>query len=94
VKKRTFSSEFKKRIALEAIREQRTINEIANEHQIHPVQISKWKKELIEGAIAIFEDPRKKKKDQKSLEQQEAMLQQKIGQLIVENDWLKKKLGL
>lgn len=94
MKRRQFSPEFKKKIAIEAIKEQRTINEIANEHQIHPVQISKWKKELLDGAIAIFEDPRKHKDDVKKQEQQEGILQQKIGQLLIENDWLKKKLSL
>lgn len=94
MRRRQFSPEFKKKIAIEAIREQRTINEIANEHQIHPVQISKWKKELLNGAISIFEDPRKRENSSKRQEQQESVLQQKVGQLIIENDWLKKKLGL
>ncbi len=94
MKRRQFSPEFKKKIAIEAIREQQTINEIANEHQIHPVQISKWKKELLDGAISIFEDPRKREGELKTREQQESVLQQKVGQLVIENDWLKKKLGL
>jgi transposase-like protein len=94
MKRRQFSPEFKKKIAIEAIKEQRTINEIANEHQIHPVQISKWKKELLDRAISIFEDPRKREGILKRQEQQESVLQQKVGQLVVENDWLKKKLGL
>lgn len=42
--RRQFGPELKKKIAIEAIREQRTINEIANEHQVHPAQIRKWKK--------------------------------------------------
>ena len=94
MKRRQFSPEFKKKIAIEAIKEQRTINEIANEHQIHPVQISKWKKELLDGAISIFEDPRKREGEFREREQQESVLQQKVGQLVIENDWLKKKLGL
>jgi transposase len=94
MRRRHFSPEFKKKIAIEAIKEQRTINEIAHEHQIHPVQISKWKKELLDGAISIFEDPRKREGELRSREQQESVLQQKVGQLVIENDWLKKKLGL
>jgi transposase-like protein len=94
MKRRQFSPELKKRIAIEAIKEQRTINEIANEHQVHPVQIRKWKKELLDGATSIFDDPRKREGDLKKQEQQESVLQQKVGQLVMENDWLKKKLGL
>lgn len=94
MKRRQFSPELKKKIAIEAIKEQRTINELANEYQIHPVQISKWKKQLLDGAISIFEDPRKREGDLKKQEQQESVLQQKVGQLVIENDWLKKKLAL
>lgn len=94
MKRRQFSPELKKRIAIEAIKEQRTIIEIANEHQVHPAQIRKWKKELLDGAISIFEDPRKRESDLKKQEQQENVLQQKVGQLVIENDWLKKKLCL
>lgn len=94
MKRRQFSPELKKKIAIEAIKEQRTINELANEYQVHPVQISKWKKQLLDGAISIFEDPRKREGDFKKQEQQESVLQQKVGQLVMENDWLKKKLAL
>lgn len=94
MKRRRFSPELKKKIALEAIKEQRTINELANEYEVHPVQISKWKKQLLDGAISIFEDPRKREGDLKKQEQQESVLQQKVGQLVIENDWLKKKLAL
>lgn len=94
MKRRQFSPEFKKKIAIEAIKEQETINELAHKYQIHPVQISKWKKQLLEGAISIFEDPRKRETGLKKQEQQEDILQQKVGQLVMENDWLKKKLAL
>jgi transposase len=94
MKRRQFSPELKKKIAVEAIKEQRTVNEIANEHQVHPVQVRKWKKELLDGATSIFEDPRKREGDLKKQEQQESVLQQKVGQLVIENDWLKKKLTL
>jgi transposase-like protein len=94
MKRRQFSPEIKKKIAVEAIKEQRTINEIAHEHQVHPVQVRKWKKELLDGALSIFEDPRKREDGIKRQEQQESVLQQKVGQLVIENDWLKKKLAL
>ena len=56
MKRRTLSPEFKKKIAVEALREKQTINEIASKYQVHPVQVSKWKKELTDGALSIFED--------------------------------------
>jgi transposase-like protein len=94
MKRKTWSPELKKRIAIEALREQRTANEIASIYEIHPAQVRKWKKELLDGAITIFEDPRKNNKKLQDQEQEEAILQQKVGQLTIENDWLKKKLSL
>ena len=94
MKRRKFSSEIKKKIAVEALREQRSINEIASAYEVHPVQVRKWKKELLDGAVGIFQDPRKREGDLREKEQQEAVLQQKVGQLTIENDWLKKKLSL
>lgn len=94
MKRRKFSPELKKKIAIEAVRELRTVNEIANTYEIHPAQVRKWKKDLLDGAIAIFEDPRKRENDERRKEQQEAALQRKVGQLTMENDWLKKKLEL
>lgn len=94
MKRRKFSPELKRRIAIEAVRENRSVNEIASAYEVHPVQVRKWKKELIDGAIAIFEDPRKRRGEGKRQEEQEAVLQQKVGQLTMENDWLKKKLNL
>jgi transposase len=92
--RRTISAELKKKIAVEAIKEQRTINEIASEYQVHPVQVSKWKKELLEGAILIFQKDRTRKNERREKEEREATLEQKIGKLSIENDWLKKKLGV
>ena len=92
--RRTLTAELKKKIAIEAIKEQRTINEIASEYQVHPVQVSKWKRELLEGAVTVFQGDRKRKSEDKEKEERESTLEQKIGRLTVENDWLKKKLGL
>jgi transposase-like protein len=86
-----YTGEFKKKVAIEALKEQKTISEIAGMFQIHPNQVSKWKTQLLEGAVEIFEDGRKKKKEDKP---SEAELYQQIGQLQVELDWLKKKSGL
>jgi len=87
-KKRTrHSQEFKAKVAIEALKEQKTINEIASQYQIHPNQVTRWKSELIEGADKVFEDKRTKKQDDKPGEDK---LYQQIGQLQVELDWLKK----
>jgi putative transposase len=91
-KKRTrYSEEFKAKVAIEAVKEQKTVNEIGSDNQIHPNQVSLWKKQLLEGVHKVFEDGRKKKKDDKP---SEAILYQQIGQLQVELDWLKKKSGM
>jgi len=91
-KKRTrHSQEFKAKVAIEALKEQKTINEIASQYQIHPNQVTRWKSELVEGAGKVFEDKRTKKQDDKPGEDK---LYQQIGQLQVELDWLKKKSGL
>lgn len=90
--RRRYSADFKARIALEAIKAERTVNEIAAAHQIHPNQITLWKKQLLEELPQIFADKRvRANKDQEALQDR---LYQQIGQLKVELDWLKKKSGL
>jgi transposase len=91
MKRNIKSAEQKSKIAIEAVKDQKTINEIAKEYEVHPVQVSKWKKELTEQAKEIFKDKRQKEKKEAITEED---LQKKIGQLTMENDWLKKKLGL
>ena len=86
-----YSEEFKSTVALEALREQKTTNEIAGQNKIHPNQVTKWKNQLLQGATTIFEDGRSKKKDDRPSEER---LYQQIGQLQVELDWLKKKSGI
>lgn len=83
---------FKKKIAFEALREEKTIEEIAKEYNLNRVQVSQWKKELMEGAELIFIGKRKEKKALAQHDDTTAALERKIGQLTIENDWLKKKL--
>jgi len=87
--RRKHSSDFKKKVALEAIRDQKTINQIAKEFQVHPVQVSEWKRQLLEGCGSVFEGGQRLE----SREDEIAALERKIGRLCVENDFLKKKLG-
>ena len=92
MKKRTFrSATFKKKVALEAIRENETINEIAQKYGVHPIQVRKWKKELLDNAEIAFE---KNMNNKDNYQAKESKLHEQIGKLAVENDWLKKKLGL
>jgi transposase len=72
--RRNFTAEFKARVALEAARGLETINEIAAEHDLHPVQAGQWKKDLLEGAAAVFERGGAVKKDEEAAERERARL--------------------
>jgi transposase len=92
IKRHSFSGQQKAKVALEAIRGVKTINEIAQEHGVHPTQIRQWKNELVEQAAGIFE----MKRGPKAVDAQSDpdRLYAKIGQLNMELDWLKKKSGI
>jgi len=90
--RKTYSSDLKVRIALAAIRGQKTINEIAGHYGVHPNQVTQWKKQALEGLPDLFSNRRARgAEDDAALK---AQLYQQIGQLKVERDWLKKKVGL
>ena len=85
------NSGFKAQVALEAIRNQSTIAEIASGNGVHPSQVNKWKKQLLDGLPIIFSGNHGNgKQDSEKLQ---AELYQQMGQLKVELDWLKKKVG-
>lgn len=87
--RRRHSSEFKAKVALEAMKGQKTLNELASEYGVHAVQIAQWKKQALEGMPALFDGSatRTGQADEALL----AQLYQQIGQLKVELDWLRKK---
>ncbi len=87
--RRKHTAEFKARIALEAIRGIDTLNEIAAKYEVHPVQVGNWKKELLDRVPELFE--RKNASKNKDEELERAQLEQKVGQLSMEVDWLEKK---
>ena len=91
-KKRRFDAAFKAKVALEAIKGQKTANELAQEFGVHVNQISLWKKQLLEAAPKVFR--RGKDREAERIERERDRLYRKVGQLQVEVDWLKKKTGL
>lgn len=90
-KRRTHSPEFKARVALEALKGIKPIHEIAADNEIHPVQVSQWKKELQENMAEIFERKNARAKDTDDEARKIEHLERKVGQLVVERDWLAKK---
>jgi transposase-like protein len=90
-KRKTFTKEFKARVALDAIKGQKTIGEISTEYGVHPNQIGLWKKTLLKDSAELFS--RGKDRDIESHEAEKERLYQQIGKLQVEVEWLKKTLG-
>jgi transposase-like protein len=88
-KRRTHSPEFKARVAMEAISGRKTIQQIAADHAIHPIQVSQWKRQLLDGASELFTRG-KQTKDREEGKAKEAELFQQIGRLQMELEWLKK----
>jgi putative transposase len=91
MKRKKYSDEFKARVALDALKGHKTINELASEYGLHPNQIGQWKKKLIEGSADVFS--KKKDREAESHEQEKDKLYRQIGKLQVEVDWLKKTAG-
>jgi transposase-like protein len=91
-KRKSFSSAHKAKVALEAIRGVKTVNEIAQEFSVHPTQVGQWKKELQAQAPGIFDTKRGPKPDDPSASPER--LYSEIGRLKMELDWLKKKSGI
>jgi transposase len=90
-KKRHLSAEFKARIATEALKGIRSVNDIAQENDVAPSQVSQWKKELESRMVELFESSNTTKKELKKLEVKEAQMERKVGQLVLEKDFLLKK---
>lgn len=91
-KRRNYPPEFKAQIVLELLREEKTVNELAAQHQISPVVISRWKADFMERAAEVFKKgPSEAEKELELKEEHIADLERKVGQLTVEVDWLKKK---
>jgi transposase-like protein len=87
-----YSAEFKAKVALEALKEQQTLAELGATYGVHPTLVAQWKRQLRDALPKLFADRRQK--PDRSAEELQAQLYQQIGQLTVELDWLKKKVGL
>lgn len=90
--RRKFSADFKAKVVIEALKERSTVEELARKYELHPNQITTWKKEFLNNASAPFlveSDFSDEKKNQEAVTEN---LYIQIGRLKVENDWLKKKL--
>jgi transposase-like protein len=90
--RKQYSPKFKARVAMESIRGERTLNQLASQFRVHPVQIGHWRKTALEQLPDLFVDGRKRRPRDGDVEKD--ALYEEIGRLKVELDWLKKKVGL
>jgi transposase-like protein len=94
IKRKRYTGAFKAKVGLEALMGVKTVGQIAREYQVHPVQVTQWKGVIRDHLPELFEPSRPEGEDSQELI---AQLHEKIGQLTMEADWLKKKcrqLGL
>jgi len=91
MKKKKYGKEFKARVALEAIKGEKTIAQISSEYEVHSNMVTKWKKQLKENVANIFI---RKNEQEPDAERKIDNLYKEIGRIQVENAWLKKNLGL
>ena len=87
-KRRRHNAEFKAKVALEAIKGDETVAELATKHELHPTQIAAWKREAVENLAKVFDE--KSTERDKSRDGEITKLHAKIGQLVVERDFLSK----
>ena len=85
--RRKFTSGFKARVAIEALKERESLAELSKRYEVHPTMISKWKMEFLEKSAAVFDT---KSEEETGVDPEK--LYAKIGQLEIENDFLKKSL--
>ena len=87
--RRRHTAEFKAQVAVEALKEQQTLNELASLYGVHPVQVAEWKKQALSGLPTVFSQG--SRPSAAEVEAQQAPLYEEIGRLKVELDWLKRK---
>ena len=92
-KRKRYSAEFKARVALDALRGELTTAQLATKHGIHQTMVGEWKKQAMEGIAAVFSGKEAAQETAKSSEAEVEKLHAKIGQLVVERDFLAKASG-
>ena len=90
--RKSFTAKFKAKVALEAVKGERSLSELASRYEVYATQIGQWRKALVEGLPDVFSDRRRKKAKNEQVEK--SQLFEEIGRLKVELDWLKKKSEL
>jgi transposase-like protein len=90
--RKTYTAAFKAKVALAALKGDKTGSQLASEHEVHPTLITTWKKQLLDGAEALFGAA--PQPDAKDAQQRESQLFEEIGRLKFELDWVKKKICL
>ncbi len=89
--RRTLTAQFKFQVALDALKELRSVNEIAAEHKVHPSQVTTWKKELREGGALVFERRNGRNRELEEQAQHTERLERTLGRVVVEKEFLLKK---
>ena len=89
--RKQYDKAFKAKVALQALKEVDTIYELPKKYEVHTNQISKWKKQLSEGAADVFERSNKKSPQVEKAQEKQEMLLKTVGEMKIENDFLKKK---
>jgi transposase len=90
--RKTYRGKLKGKVAVEAVKEAKTVAELASQYEVHPTQIKAWKRHLLAHVEELFLDKRRKQEQEQAALVEE--LYKQIGQLKVELDWMKKKAGL
>lgn len=90
--RKRFRPDFKAKVVLEVLREEKSLSELSSEHGVHASQLVRWKNAVIESLPGVFTDPRKKIEEEKDKQIEE--LYREIGRLTTQLSWLKKKCGL
>jgi len=92
--RKTYTSAYKAKVILEVLREEQTLSQIAGKYEIHPNQLTRWRKGVIEGLPVLLEDRRKKESEDKETRELVQELYAQIGELTAKLNWLKKKSGI
>ena len=88
--RKTYSADFKAKVALESVKGDKSLAELAAKYEVHPTQIGQWRKVLLSGLSEVFSD--KRQKQEENTEEEKARLYEEIGRLKIELDWLRKKV--